>query len=62
MKQLDELERVEMQIETIKSALRQWERQARILRIPETKKEQRMDELLDLLSEKMKLRDKLKKK
>lgn len=61
MKQLNELERVEMQIETIKSALRQWERQTRILGVPESKKEQRMDELLDLLSEKMKLRDKLKK-
>lgn len=61
MKELNEFERVEMQIETIKSALRLWERQTRILGIPEDKKERRMDELLDLLSEKIKLRDKLKK-
>ena len=55
----EELEKIELQIERLKTAIRQAQRKAKIL---EMDMDEYIDELLELLSDAIKEKEKLKKK
>lgn len=55
----EELEKIELQIERLKAAIQQAQRKAKIL---EMDMDEYIDELLELLSEAIKEKEKLKKK
>lgn len=61
MRELNDLERIELEIEKVSQRIRNWQRKAKILEIDPDLSNQIIDEMLTELSELIKKRDQLKK-
>lgn len=60
MRELNDLERIELEIEKVGQRIRSWQRKAKILEIDSNLSNRVIDEMLTELSELMKKRDHLK--
>lgn len=60
MRELNDLERIELEIEKVNQRIRNWQRKAKILEIDPALSNRIIDEMLTELSELIKKRDKLK--
>lgn len=60
MRELNDLERIELEIEKVSQRIRSWQRKAKILEIDSSLSNRVIDEMLTELSELMKKRDHLK--
>lgn len=61
MRELNDLERIELEIEKVSQRIRNWQRKAKILEIDPDLSNRIIDEMLTELSELIKKRDQLKK-
>lgn len=61
MKELNELEKIELEIEREKQNLREWKRKVQILEIEKEDDEERTDSILERISELLKRKENLKK-
>ena len=61
MKELNDLERIELEIEREKQNLREWKRKVQILEIEKKDEEKRTDLILERISELLKRKENLKK-
>ena len=61
MRELNELERIEFEIEKEKQNLREWKRKVLILELPSKDDEERTDAILEKISELLERKEKLKK-
>jgi hypothetical protein len=61
MKELNELEKIELEIEREKQNLREWKRKVQILEIGKEDDEERTDSILERISELLKRKENLKK-
>lgn len=60
MRELNDLEKIELEIEKVSQRIRSWQRKAKILEIDSTTSNRIIDEMLTELSELIKKRDYLK--
>lgn len=60
MRELNDLEKIELEIEKVSQRIRSWQRKAKILEIDSNLSNRVIDEMLTELSELMKKRDHLK--
>lgn len=60
MRELNDLERIELEIEKVNQRIRNWQRKAKILEVDPDLSNRIIDEMLTELSELIKKRDKLK--
>lgn len=61
MKELNELEKIELEIEREKQNLREWKRKVQILEIEKEDDEEHTDSILERISELLKRKENLKK-
>lgn len=61
MKELNDLEKIELEIEREKQNLREWKRKVQILEIGKEDDEERTDSILERISELLKRKENLKK-